>query len=183
MPLLKIRHCKLDESINLALTITTRKNIEALCLADIRHRPVLSSRISDSSIVPSATKVAAVSTLSMSCGIQIMNDLLLIVLCVICLRDEVLQQLPFFCLFNCKERPVKMPPQVLQRVSVRWLPEPSFEDTETIALNVGGYYLDLRVTKADGLVQWSRAGERKVLSEKPCEEHFANSSLILPTDN
>ncbi|CZR62155.1 uncharacterized protein PAC_12052 [Phialocephala subalpina] len=60
-----------------------------------------------------------------------------------------------------------MPPQVLQRVSVRWLPEPAFEDTDTIALNVGGYFLDLRIVKADGSVQWSRAGQRKVVKQEP----------------
>lgn len=62
-----------------------------------------------------------------------------------------------------------MAPQVLLRISVRWFPEPAFEDTETIALNVGGYFLDLRVVSKDKSLQWSRAGERKVVKEEPCE--------------
>ncbi|KAF7563755.1 hypothetical protein G7046_g379 [Stylonectria norvegica] len=57
--------------------------------------------------------------------------------------------------------------QLLKRISVRWLPDQQYEDTETIALNVGGYFVDLRVNKGDSTVQWSRAGERIVLKEDP----------------
>ncbi|KAI5922373.1 hypothetical protein F4810DRAFT_674686 [Camillea tinctor] len=60
-----------------------------------------------------------------------------------------------------------MTAQVLQRVSIRWLPDPAYEDTDTIALNVGGYFVDLRVVKADDSIQWSRAGERIVLKDDP----------------
>lgn len=63
---------------------------------------------------------------------------------------------------------VKSTPQILKRVSVRWLPDPAYEDTETTSLNVRGYYLDVRVAKADGSLQWSRAGERKQLGTDPC---------------
>jgi hypothetical protein len=60
-----------------------------------------------------------------------------------------------------------MPAQAVQRISIRWLPEPAYEDTETIALNVGGYFIDLRVEKQTRSVQWSRAGERILLKGEP----------------
>ena len=62
-----------------------------------------------------------------------------------------------------------MPSQAVQRISLRWLPDPAFEDTATIALNVGGYFIDLRVTLADQSIQWSRAGERIPLKQDPHE--------------
>ena len=58
--------------------------------------------------------------------------------------------------------------QVLERISIRWLPDPAYEDTNTVALNVGGFFVDLRVNKEDSTVQWSRAGERIVLKQDPC---------------
>ncbi|KAM0546725.1 hypothetical protein ACHAPJ_010653 [Fusarium lateritium] len=60
-----------------------------------------------------------------------------------------------------------MASQVVQRISVRWLPEPAYEDTDTIALNVGGYFIDLRVEKETQAIQWSRAGERILLKDDP----------------
>jgi hypothetical protein len=62
-----------------------------------------------------------------------------------------------------------MPSQAVQRISLRWLPDPAFEDTDTIALNVGGYFIDLRVTLKDQTIQWSRAGERIALKDDPRE--------------
>ncbi|KAH8889049.1 hypothetical protein GQ53DRAFT_808031 [Thozetella sp. PMI_491] len=62
---------------------------------------------------------------------------------------------------------IKDTPQILKRVSLRWLPDPAFEDTDTVALNVGGYFLDLRVTTTNGSLQWSRAGERKRICDDP----------------
>lgn len=64
---------------------------------------------------------------------------------------------------------IKDTPQILQRISLQWLPEHAFEDTTTIALNVGGYFMDLRVTTKGGLLQWSRAGERKTVKKNPCK--------------
>ncbi|CAH0059085.1 unnamed protein product [Clonostachys solani] len=57
--------------------------------------------------------------------------------------------------------------QAVQRISIRWLPKPAYEDTDTVALNVGGYFIDLRVVKETGSIQWSRAGERILLKENP----------------
>lgn len=62
---------------------------------------------------------------------------------------------------------IKTTPQILRRVSMRWLPDPAFENTDTIALNVGGYFMDLRVATADKSLEWSRAGERKELEKNP----------------
>lgn len=58
---------------------------------------------------------------------------------------------------------MEVPSQVVQRISIRWLPDVAFEDTTTVALNVGGYFVDLRVTIADQSIQWSQAGERIIL--------------------
>ncbi|KAI5456892.1 hypothetical protein BGZ63DRAFT_365636 [Mariannaea sp. PMI_226] len=57
--------------------------------------------------------------------------------------------------------------QTVERISIRWLPDPAFEDTRTIALNVGGYFIDLRSTKEKPTIQWSHAGELIVLNEEP----------------
>jgi hypothetical protein len=54
------------------------------------------------------------------------------------------------------------------RVSLRWLPDPASEPTNTLALNVGAYYVDLRTVIADGSIEWGMAGERLILSENPC---------------
>lgn len=60
-----------------------------------------------------------------------------------------------------------MPSQAVQRISIRWLPEPAYEDTDTIAINVGRHFIDLRITKETQTVQWSRAGERIPLKTQP----------------
>lgn len=69
---------------------------------------------------------------------------------------------------------LNMASQAVQRVSLRWLPDPAFEDTDTVALNVGGYFVDLRVVKDTQTVQWSRAGERITLRTNPrkCSIHI-----------
>ena len=60
-----------------------------------------------------------------------------------------------------------MKPEALERISIRWLPDPTYEDTKTIALNVGGYFMDLRVTKDTPSIEWAQAGERTILKEDP----------------
>lgn len=74
---------------------------------------------------------------------------------------------------------IKATPQILQRVSVRWLPAPAYEDSNTVALNVSGYFLDLRVATADGALQWSRAGERKQIATSPCKLNPSKTHAIL----
>lgn len=53
------------------------------------------------------------------------------------------------------------------RVSLRWLPEPAFENTDTVVLSVGKWYVDLRMDKETGTIDWAIAGERIVQSEEP----------------
>jgi hypothetical protein len=73
-----------------------------------------------------------------------------------------------------------MNPSALQRISIRWLPEPVYEDTETIALNVGGYFVDLRVNKKDATIQWSRAGERILLQSHPRKSCLPLTGILAP---
>ncbi|UQC89964.1 uncharacterized protein CLUP02_15495 [Colletotrichum lupini] len=79
-----------------------------------------------------------------------------------------------------------MPSQAVQRISIRWLPEPAYEDTDTIALNVGRYFIDLRFTQETQTVQWSRAGERITLKTEPPTfrwTHIIDSlNLTVPDD-
>lgn len=46
------------------------------------------------------------------------------------------------------------------RVSLRWPPEPAFENTDTLVMSVGNWYVDLRVDRATGTIDWAIAGER-----------------------
>ncbi|KAK1531607.1 hypothetical protein CPAR01_11256 [Colletotrichum paranaense] len=79
-----------------------------------------------------------------------------------------------------------MPSQAVQRISIRWLPEPAYEDTDTIALNVGRYFIDLRIIKETQTLQWSRAGERITLKTEPPTfrwTHIIDSlNLTVPDD-
>ncbi|CAM1503144.1 Fc.00g079200.m01.CDS01 [Cosmosporella sp. VM-42] len=60
-----------------------------------------------------------------------------------------------------------MKAEALERINTRWLPDPAYEDTRTIALNVGGYFMDLRVAKDTASIDWAQAGERTILKEDP----------------
>jgi hypothetical protein len=57
--------------------------------------------------------------------------------------------------------------QISTRISLRWLPEAPSEPTDTLVFNVGAYFLDLRVLKADTSIDWGMAGERQILSREP----------------
>ncbi|KAL3459233.1 hypothetical protein BJX64DRAFT_265259 [Aspergillus heterothallicus] len=46
------------------------------------------------------------------------------------------------------------------RISLRWPPEPAYENTDTIVLSVDSWYVDLRVDRASGAIDWAIAGER-----------------------
>ncbi|KAL2819849.1 hypothetical protein BDW59DRAFT_164883 [Aspergillus cavernicola] len=46
------------------------------------------------------------------------------------------------------------------RISLRWPPEPPFENTDTLVLSVGNWYVDLRVDPATQAIDWAIAGER-----------------------
>ncbi|KAL4915468.1 hypothetical protein BDW62DRAFT_124631 [Aspergillus aurantiobrunneus] len=54
------------------------------------------------------------------------------------------------------------------RISLRWPPEPAFENTDTLVLSVGNWYVDLRVDRATGTIDWAIAGER--LQDKNSDE-------------
>lgn len=45
------------------------------------------------------------------------------------------------------------------RLSLRWLPEEPFENTDTLVLMVGEWYVDLRVHKQSGKLDWAIAGQ------------------------
>ncbi|KAJ5408424.1 hypothetical protein N7509_002307 [Penicillium cosmopolitanum] len=53
------------------------------------------------------------------------------------------------------------------RISLRWVPEPAEETTDTIVLSVGEYYLDLRMDKKTGGIDWAMAGTN--IAENPNE--------------
>lgn len=66
--------------------------------------------------------------------------------------------------------PIEFPTARLStRVSLRWVPEPAFENTDTIVLSVGKWYVDLRMDKRTGKIDWAIAGERIVESDEPGE--------------
>ncbi|KAL4814404.1 hypothetical protein BDW67DRAFT_186785 [Aspergillus spinulosporus] len=46
------------------------------------------------------------------------------------------------------------------RISLRWPPEPPFENTDTLVLSVGNWYVDLRVDRKTATLDWAIAGER-----------------------
>lgn len=51
------------------------------------------------------------------------------------------------------------------RISIRWIPEPASENTDTIVMSVKGWYVDLRVDKSSKEIDWAIAGQRIVDSE------------------
>lgn len=60
------------------------------------------------------------------------------------------------------------------RISIRWLPESAQETTDTIVMSVGEWYLDLRMEKSTGKIDWAIAGQRLIESQEP------RSSLPVP---
>ncbi|PKY00143.1 hypothetical protein P168DRAFT_285653 [Aspergillus campestris IBT 28561] len=48
------------------------------------------------------------------------------------------------------------------RISISWPPSSPSEPTDTLVLSVNGWYVDLRVDKATGGLDWAIAGERLV---------------------
>lgn len=57
--------------------------------------------------------------------------------------------------------------RISTRISLRWLPDPPSEPTDTLVFNVESYFLDLRVLKVDHSIDWAMAGERLVISTDP----------------
>lgn len=49
--------------------------------------------------------------------------------------------------------------QISTRLSLRWLPEDPFENTDTLVLMVDEWYVDLRIDKQSGALDWAIAGQ------------------------
>ncbi|KAJ5893361.1 hypothetical protein N7495_005052 [Penicillium taxi] len=60
------------------------------------------------------------------------------------------------------------------RISLRWLPEPAHETTDTIVMSVNGWYLDLRIDLKTNDIDWAIAGQRVVESEEPLRVAFTH---------
>ncbi|EAW13639.1 uncharacterized protein ACLA_043590 [Aspergillus clavatus NRRL 1] len=60
------------------------------------------------------------------------------------------------------------------RISLRWLPGPAFENTDTFVMSLTGWYVDLRVDKASGRLDWAIAGRRIVESTDPLRVRFTH---------
>ncbi|KAJ5758160.1 uncharacterized protein N7511_006854 [Penicillium nucicola] len=60
------------------------------------------------------------------------------------------------------------------RISIRWLPDPPSETTDTIVMSVKDWYLDLRMEKETGAVDWAIAGQRIVESQEPLRVSFSH---------
>jgi hypothetical protein len=58
--------------------------------------------------------------------------------------------------------------QLSYRKSLRWVPGEPSEPTSTLVLDVGSFFVDLRMLKADSSIDWAMAGRRTVLSSSPC---------------
>ncbi|THW24970.1 hypothetical protein D6D25_06699 [Aureobasidium pullulans] len=66
--------------------------------------------------------------------------------------------------------------QLSYRKSLRWVPGEPSEPTSTLVLDVGNYFVDLRILKSDGSIDWAMAGKRTILSESP-RKYFPLPSL------
>lgn len=66
------------------------------------------------------------------------------------------------------------------RLSLRWLPEEPFENTDTLVLMVGEWYVDLRVDKQSGRLDWAIAGQCFLKATNPrtwAPGHLFNSGM------
>ncbi|KAJ5679172.1 hypothetical protein N7462_007416 [Penicillium macrosclerotiorum] len=60
------------------------------------------------------------------------------------------------------------------RISLRWLPEPAQETTDTVVMSVKDWYLDLRMDKQTGGIDWAIAGQRLIESQEPLRVSFTH---------
>ncbi|KAJ5106318.1 hypothetical protein N7456_002993 [Penicillium angulare] len=60
------------------------------------------------------------------------------------------------------------------RISIRWVPEPAFENTDTIVMSVKDWYLDLRMDKETNAIDWAIAGQRLIESQDPLRVSFTH---------
>lgn len=73
---------------------------------------------------------------------------------------------------KCRPITIVSPDRMHQPVSLRWLPEPPFENTETLVLTVGEWYVDLRVDKESGTLDWAIAGQCLLKDVNPRMSRF-----------
>ncbi|KAJ5213629.1 hypothetical protein N7449_000798 [Penicillium cf. viridicatum] len=81
------------------------------------------------------------------------------------------------------------------RISMRWGSETPFETTDTLVITVGEWYVDLRVNKQSGKLDWALAGEciqegkspRCVVFTHEIDSHYnfniSNPCLFIPLPN
>lgn len=67
-----------------------------------------------------------------------------------------------------------MAARISTRISIKWADEPVSEPTDTLVLSLGGYYVDLRIARVDGSIDWALAGQRIVVSEQPRESKLSS---------
>ncbi|KAJ5586790.1 uncharacterized protein N7459_002555 [Penicillium hispanicum] len=60
------------------------------------------------------------------------------------------------------------------RISLRWLPEPAQETTDTIVMSVKDWYLDLRMDRQTGDIDWAISGQRIIESQDPLRVSFTH---------
>ncbi|PYH44737.1 uncharacterized protein BP01DRAFT_297853 [Aspergillus saccharolyticus JOP 1030-1] len=73
--------------------------------------------------------------------------------------------------------PITPPPsqsRLSTRISLRWPPAPTFENTDTIVMSVAGWYVDLRVDQATKTIDWAIAGQRVVDSNDSTRVQFTH---------
>lgn len=58
-------------------------------------------------------------------------------------------------------------PSLTTRISMRWGKEAPFESTDTLVITLGEWYVDLRVDKGTGKIDWALAGECTEESQNP----------------
>lgn len=72
------------------------------------------------------------------------------------------------CLSRCDSRRALTQPRLSMscaatiRLSLRWLPEEAYEDTDTLVLSVSNHFLDIRVKKDRSKIDWAFAGTKRI---------------------
>lgn len=66
------------------------------------------------------------------------------------------------------EQPRALSSRISTRISLRWVPDPASETTDTIVMSVKDWYVDLRMDTRTGEIDWAIAGQRLVESKEPC---------------
>ncbi|CAG8222002.1 unnamed protein product [Penicillium olsonii] len=72
------------------------------------------------------------------------------------------------------ENPAQSACRFSTRISIRWLPESPQETTDTIVMSVKDWYLDLRMERETGKIDWAIAGQRIVESREPLRVSFSH---------